>query len=87
MSSVVRTTTGMTRIASDSRAGDAGEVPHARDEDLIDEQADDDRRRAEQDVVDEADDDRDLRVAAVFRHVGAGEHADRRADRDADRRS
>ena len=49
---------------------------------LVDEQADHDRRRAEQDVVDEAHHHGELVVAAVFGHIGAGENADRRADRD-----
>ena len=39
--------------------------------------------RREQDVVDEADDRGEARIAAVFGHVGAGENADRRADDDA----
>ena len=38
------------------RAGPAREVAHRRDHDLVDEQADDDRGRAQQDVVDEAHD-------------------------------
>ena len=54
MSSVVRTTTGITMHRQRDRAGPAGEMPHRRDHDLVDEQADHDRRRAEQDVVDEA---------------------------------
>ena len=63
------------------RAGDAGEVSHRPHHDLVDEQAHDDRGRAEQDVVDEADDGGQPAVAAVFGHVGAGQDADRRADR------
>ena len=58
-------------------------MAHAHDQDLVDEEADDDRGRREQDVVDEADDLGELRVAAVLGHVGAGEDADRRADDDA----
>ena len=56
------------------------------DAELIDEQADDNRGRAQQNVVDEADDDREFRVAAVFGEIGAGEDADRRGERQADRR-
>ena len=69
------------------RAGPAGEMAHRLDHDLVDEQADDDRRRAEQDVVDEAHDRGQRVVAAVLGHVGAGQDADRRADRDGKRRS
>ena len=55
MSSVVRTTTGMTMTASAIGAGPSREVAHGHDHHAVDEQADDDRRRAQQDVVDEAD--------------------------------
>ena len=86
MSSVVRTTTGTTITASADGAGNAGEMAHPRHHDLIDEQANDNRRRAEQDVVDETHHLGELRVASVFRHIGAGEDAERRADRDAQNR-
>ena len=46
-------------------------MAHRRDDDLIDEQADDDRGRAEQDVVDEPNDEGELGVAAVFGQIGA----------------
>ena len=69
------------------RAGAAGEMAHRRDHHLVDEQADHDRRRAEQDVVDEAHDAGEPVVAAVLGHVGAGQDADRRADRDRRARS
>ena len=55
ISSVVRTTTGSTISASAKRAGEAGEVPDARDHQRVDEQAQHDRRRRQQDVVDETD--------------------------------
>ena len=84
MSSVVRMTTGMTRMASATPPAQAEKWPMRDDHDLVDEQADDDRRRRQQDVVDEADDRGEARIAAVFGHVGAGEDADRRADDDAD---
>ena len=82
MSSVVRTTTGMTMMRQRHGAGQAGEMAHRHHHDFIDEQADDDGRRAQQDVVDEADDRREPIVTAVFRQIGAGQHADRRADED-----
>ena len=80
MSSVVRTTTGMTMMASATAPAQAGEMPHLRDHDLVDEQADDDRGRAQENVVDEADHHGELGVAAVLGHVGAGQHAERRAE-------
>ncbi len=43
------------------RAGERREMPHRRDHDLVDEQTDDDGGRAEQDVVDEADDEGERR--------------------------
>ena len=83
MSSVVRTTTGMTIMASATAPASPEKWPIGAHQDLVDEQADDDRRRAEQDVVDEAHDRRQPAVAAVFGHVGAGQDADRRADEHA----
>ena len=81
MSSVVRTTTGIDDHGQRHGAGPAGEVAHAaRTMSFVDEQADDDRGRAEQDVVDEADDGGQPGVAAVFGQVGAGQDAERRAD-------
>ena len=81
MSSVVRTTTGMT-IAERDRAGEAGEMPHGRDHHLVDEEAHHDGRRAEQDVVDETDHRGQPVVPAVFGHVGAGQDANGRADQN-----
>ena len=80
MSSVVRTTTGIDEHRERHRAGTAREVAHRRHHDLVDEQADDDRGRAQQDVVDEPHDLRQPAVAAVLGQVGAGQDADRRAD-------
>jgi hypothetical protein len=57
-------------------------VAHRRHHDLVDEQADHDRRRTEENVVDEAHDARELVVASVLGEVGAGQDADRRADGD-----
>ena len=48
--------------------------------------SDDDGRRAQQNVVDEAHHRGELSVAAVFGHVGARHHADRRAEQDAENR-
>ena len=56
MSSVVRTTTGMTITASATAPAKPEKWPIGAHHDLVDEQADDDRGRAEQDVVDEAHD-------------------------------
>ena len=56
MSSVVRTTTGMTMTASATAPAQPEKCPIGATIDLVDEQADHDRRRAEQDVVDEAHD-------------------------------
>ena len=67
-------------------AGDGREVTHRRHHDLVDEKTDHDRRRAEQNVVDEANDKGEPRILAVFRQVGASQHAERRADGDADHR-
>ena len=53
------------------------EVAHPDDQDLVDEQADDDRGRREQDVVDEADDEGEPGIAAILGHVGTGENPDR----------
>src|SRR5206468_6668876 len=48
------------------------------------EQADDDRRGGQQHVVHEADHVAQARGAGVLRKIGAGEHADRTADENAD---
>ena len=85
MSSVVRTTTGITISASASAPAQRREMPDAARRRPIDEQADDDRRRGQQDVVDEARRRREPAAAAEFGEVGAGEDADRRADQRADR--
>src|SRR5262249_28976776 len=75
MSSVVRTTTGTTMTASAT-----GEMAHRGNQYLVDEQADDDRGRTQQDVVDEAHHAGEAIVPAVLGHVGAGQNAERRAD-------
>ena len=54
MSSVVRTTTGIDDDRQRHRPGPGREMAHGHDHDLVDEQPDDDRRRAQQDVVDKA---------------------------------
>ena len=61
-------------------------MAEGHDAKLVDEQADDDRRGAEQNVVDEANDVGDARVAAVFGEIGAGQNAQRRGDDQPDRR-
>ena len=86
MSSVVRTVTGMAITRQRDGAGERREVAHAHDQELVDEQTDDDGGRAQQHVVDEADHDAEPRIAPVFGQIGAGEHADRRADENADAR-
>ena len=65
-------------------AGEGREAAHRHHDGAVDEQADDDRRRAQQDVVDEADHRGELVVLAVFGQIRAGEQAERRADADAD---
>ena len=80
MSSVVRTTTGMTMIASAQAPASPEKPPIGLNDKLVDEQADDDGGGAEEDVVHEADDLRRLVVAAIFRHIGSGQNAERRAD-------
>ena len=54
MSSVVRTITGITRTASTTAPAISGEVPHRPNHDLINEKPDHDGRRAQEDVIDEA---------------------------------
>ena len=71
---------GVAMIASAIDAGEAREMPERHDAQLIDEQADDDRGRAQQNVVDEANDRGEAGVAAVFGEIGAGENAERRSD-------
>src|SRR5208337_342944 len=53
---------------------------------FVDEEANDDRGRAQENVIDEAHDDREARIAAVFSQVRARQNAERCADRQADRR-
>ena len=64
--------------------GNAREVARRAHHQLVDEQADDDRRGAEQDVVDEAHDGGKPGVLAVFGQVGSGEHAERGSQDHAD---
>ena len=66
------------------RTGDGREVAHRHHHRAVDEQADDDRGRAQQNVVDEADHRGQAVVPAVFSEIGAGEQPERRADADAD---
>ena len=81
MFSVVRTTTGITISASASTPAQPEKVLRLRDDHRVDEQADHDRRRRQQDVVDEARDVAEPAALAVLGQVDAGEDADRRADR------
>ncbi len=83
MSSVVRVTTGITITASEAAPANAEKWPMGATSTVLDKQTHDNRRRAELDVVHEADDARDLVVTSVLGHVGAGEDADRSADGDA----
>ena len=68
------------------RPGESREMAHGQHQNGVDEQSDDDRRSAEQDVVDETNHHGQLGVAAVFSHVGPGQNADGRADGDPERR-
>src|SRR5882757_5706643 len=61
-------------------------MAHPHHDNLIDEQADDDRRRTQQDIVDEADDHAQAGIPAVLREVSPRKHADRRADQDPQQR-
>ena len=61
-------------------------MAHLRDHHFIDEQANYNRGRAQQDVIDEADNCGQFVVAAIFSHVGAGQNAERRADQHRDDR-
>src|SRR5579859_1140488 len=72
MSSVVLKVTGMANTAN----------ANAHHHDLVNKQTDDDRRRAQQDVVDEADGQAQARIPAVFGQVRARQHADRRPDQN-----
>ena len=65
-------------------AGPAGIAAHRLHHERVDEEADQDGGRREQDVVDEADDFGELRALAVFGEIGAGQNADRRRDDDAE---
>ena len=56
-------------------------MAHRRDHDFVDEQADHNGRRAQENVVDESHHARETIVAAVFGHVSAGQDPDGRADR------
>jgi hypothetical protein len=66
------------------RARERRETSHRHHDRAIDEQSDDDRRRAEKDVVDKADHRRETVVPAVFGKIGARKQADRRADANPD---
>ena len=59
-------------------------MAHVDDDDFVDENADDDRWCAQQDVVDEAHHGREFTGASEFRHIGAGENTDRCAEDYAD---
>ena len=61
-------------------------MPHRRDHHLIDEQADHDRRRAEQNIVDEPHYRAEPLIAAIFGEIGAGQNPDRGADQHRQRR-
>ena len=67
------------------RSGPRREMAHANNHQLINEEADDDRRRAEEDVVDEANDGSQRAGLAVFREIRAGKNADRRTEHDAEK--
>jgi hypothetical protein len=67
-------------------AGQAREMAHRRDHDLVDEQTDHNGRSAQQNIVDEAHDAAEAVIAAVFGHVGTGKNAYRSADRDGEDR-
>ncbi len=82
MFSVVRTTTGNDDQRQRQHARVAGERPRLGDDDRVDEQPDHDRRRRQQDVVDEARRLAEPAAAlAVLGEVDAGEDADRRRER------
>src|SRR5271170_5010293 len=61
-------------------------MPKWNDAELIDEQADDDRGRAQENVVDEANDRGETGIAAVFGQKRARENAERRRDPEAEQR-
>ncbi len=61
-------------------------MPHPHDHHFVDEQPDDDRRRAQQHVIHETHDGAERRIPAVLGQMGSGEHADRRTDDDAEKR-
>ena len=86
MSSVVRSVTGNGEHRQRERAGQRREMPHLDHHDLIDEQTDDDGGGAQQHIVDEPHHGTQARVPAVFREIGAGQHADGRTDQDAEQR-
>jgi hypothetical protein len=86
MFSVVRITIGICSSASAITPAQPEKCPSG-DDDRIDEQADHDRRRRQQDVVDEADRAREQVLLAVFGEIDAGQDADRRADQRASRHS
>ncbi len=68
------------------RAGQCREAAHRHHDRAVHKQADDDRGRAQQNVVDETDHRRQPVVLAVFGEIGAGEQPDRRADANAKHR-
>src|ERR1017187_6445222 len=61
-------------------------MTHAHHDDFINEKTDDDRRRAQQHIVDEAHHDAQARILAVFRQIRPREHADRRTDQNTEQR-
>src|SRR5262249_22802900 len=56
------------------------EMAHLGYHDLIDEETDHDRGCAQENVVDETNDNRELRMTAVFGHISSGEDAKWRAE-------
>ena len=75
-SSVVRVITGTAMQCQGDRTGEAGEAVERPDQELVDEQADQDRRRREQHVVQEADRRAVAARSRIFGQPGARQHAD-----------
>ena len=75
-SSVVRVITGTASSASATAPAKPEKPWNGAHQQLVDEQADQDRRRREQHVVEEADDAAVAAVAGVFGQPGAGQDAD-----------
>ena len=61
-------------------------MTHRRHHDLVDEQTNDDRRRTQQNVVDEPHDRGQPVMAAVLGHIGSRQDADRGADENREHR-